>query len=368
MSVVGNNKLVVTFQSVNSPRVKSYILYGSLNGGPFLARDTLPEKNQAVMIDTVPNLNLGLGQWCFKVLAQDTCSPALNPIAATFCPMHIVTTPLNLSARITWPKFIGWNVGSYQVQRYNPATNAWVQRANLASTARTYLDTPLACNSTVYYRVQATEVTGGASRTSLSDTQAVRPYDTIPPALPLIKFLTVNPGGILQINWFASTSNDVGKYLLYRQDSAGNYVLKLLAPSNQISYYRLTDLDSTKNDCYKISARDTCGLNEFPLSMAVSVCAIKPIAQRVGCAKAITVAWNGYTGWPGGVAKYLLYRSIDNGPYARFDSTRRRHPTGGYERAVRAFLLLPHHGLPSRWAIQERFVCGLHRFPCFAHR
>ena len=164
-SVLAPDRALVSFVATDTFDIFAYSVRRSVNGGPFVALNTLLFAGPNVTftyIDTVPTTT---DRICYNVVTLDSC---LNETPSdTFCLIQLKARGGQLRNTLTWQPFVGWPVQRYRIEKLFGAT--WVQLDSVPGTTTTWTHTPLACNQTSTYRITAVEL-GASNLLSLSDT------------------------------------------------------------------------------------------------------------------------------------------------------------------------------------------------------
>ncbi len=136
--------------------------------------------------------------------------------------------------------------------------------------------------------------------------------DTIsnsPITSPVIDYVTVTSSGI-EFYWFPTSSPTCYAYVIY-YDQGGGFAVAIdtvIGCANNMYLDIIADPNTSVYD-YTIAAMDSCGnvylFNSQPQHNILLT------ASEDYCAKEITLNWNIYTGWNGGVQGYELWVSVN---------------------------------------------------------
>ncbi len=163
-------------------------------------------------------------------------------------------------------------------------------------------------SNTYYYYLETVCDCAGTFVYSHTDT-----IDNQDPVAPSINHVTVN-GSNAVIEWTPSPSPETYAYIIYYVQG-GNFIIDTVYGHNNTTY---TDVIAAHNPnnascAYTIAALDRCNtLGIFNLSPQHT---IHLTSSQDRCAQTVTLNWNFYTNWPGGVFKYVVYASLNGGPY-----------------------------------------------------
>lgn len=151
----------------------------------------------------------------------------------------------------------------------------------------------------------------GCSATSVVN-NLINVADSVPPAAPQLKRVSVIDDQSITIEWFASSSSDVEIYKLYRKNiSTGNFDFVTNVSNNQLSYID-NYLSTLQNSyCYKVVAVDSCGFS-LPVDASETHCSIEVTANRI-TNNEVLVDWNYYAGTA--VSGYEIHRSYNGSPF-----------------------------------------------------
>ncbi|MFZ5552160.1 MAG: PKD domain-containing protein [Bacteroidota bacterium] len=160
-----------------------------------------------------------------------------------------------------------------------------------------------------------TDINGCSSSTTINAIVSIA--DSLPPALPEIKRVSVANDQSVTLEWFASVSGDVASYSVYRKNlSTGNFDFITTVNASQLSYIDNNLTTLINSYCYKIISSDTCGFSAS-LDSANAHCSVEITASRVS-SQEVLVDWNFYAGT--NVAGYEIYRSYNGSAFQLYTS------------------------------------------------
>jgi hypothetical protein len=157
---------------------------------------------------------------------------------------------------------VSWkgSTGQYRVFRRGEQDKEFALMATVETNE--WLDTATEYNKKYEYTVQAVLKTGnGDIESDLSDTRAVTPIDTFPPAVPAGLNAIVATAGI-EVVWDRNTEPDLAGYRLYRAVEGGK--LEKIADISDTPSYSDRKLESGKRYRYTVSAVDRLGNESKP--------------------------------------------------------------------------------------------------------
>lgn len=159
-----------------------------------------------------------------------------------------------------------------------------------------------------YYYMQSNNTCPGAIRLS-SDTLSSNP----PQQIPIRSASVVNDQVVL--TWTASSDPQVDRYIIYRTTSGGTIPVDTVFGTTT-----WTDLGANPgmgSEFYYVLAADPCG-NTSLFDLAHQT--IFVTAAVDACARTLTLTWNPYINWPGGVGEQVIWLSLNGQPAQPFDT------------------------------------------------
>jgi len=278
--------------------------------------DEIPRKNNYYRIKYLTKIKNGKSDtyFSFPYLAQlyDVTPPA---------------APVGLSANVdsTGIVTLRWKAGTendlygYRVYRVNTLKEEFIEITPKIIKRNLLIDTINIESLTrkVFYKVVAVDNYYNPSEFS-SALELIRP-DKIAPSAPIFSSLRLK-GDTVNLNWVNSSSNDVAKYVLYRNDKSSDS-LKFLKewPSKEVKdSYSDTRLSQGKKYRYILRCIDSAGNYSQAVSRDIIVetgarAAIKDIKATTDRLKnTITLKWNYKLE---GIEKIIIYKSKEGSPY-----------------------------------------------------
>ncbi len=130
--------------------------------------------------------------------------------------------------------------------------------------------------------------------------------DNLPPQVAPIRYVSVT-GSDVEINWQPSSSPEVAFYIIYRATPSG------VVPIGTVAAPGTTYLDTgadpeQKSELYYVIATDACG-NSSIFGQPHSTVFLDDVVD--GCERTITLNWNLYKNWPGGIQSQELWLSVN---------------------------------------------------------
>jgi fibronectin type 3 domain-containing protein len=321
-------QILINFNTISDKNRRGYVIYRSQNGGAYTAVDTFLYTGKGVYQYFDNSLNTKANTYSYFFTSVDSCGNLALP-SDTHTVVHLVTTPLNNMNKIAWNAYQGFSALNYNIFR-KTGSGAWIKIATVSSATTEFLDSAVFCHVLYTYRILAQNTATGTD-SAYSNTDTARAFKTTPPLAPQIIDATVtvtsNTLGQIQLNWNASPTADIAKYLVYRRNAGAPWQL-----ITTLTGYTLTYTDENLNThywpyYYKVFAVDSCGnlsIDSGEYHRTVNLTATP--ADEI-----INLKWNTYWGFK--VNRYDLYK---NGKFfMSFDSTITQFPD--------SFVLCPLH-------------------------
>ncbi|MEX0968571.1 MAG: fibronectin type III domain-containing protein [Bacteroidia bacterium] len=306
VTVEANSAIHVEFLRVADNDVKEYEIFYSQDGSTFLSAGLHPRQTNDTQVFVHSGIDPGSHRFCYYVQALDSCGPNYSAPSETLCAMELQGQAGNQSNHIQWHPYVGFNIDDYDLERWNGST--WISIASIPPTDTHFVDTPLPCYIEQRYRVRANEL--GANTFSYSDTLYLTPFDTIAPAAPEMRSVSVRNNQVIDLTWNHSNSPDIDRYIVYRMPAGGSFSIHDTV--GLVSSYIDTPSSVINGSwCYAVAALDSCSDNISDLSD--SHCSVVLQTDTLGCEQKVVLTWNHYVGWSAGVSNYEILRSKDGG-------------------------------------------------------
>ncbi len=262
-------------------------------------------------IDTAGNAMVGMPEY-------GTIRDSIPPAAPTGLQGSIDTNGI---VHLTWDLGSERDILGYSVFYSHAADHVFANRINHPIADTTFQDTINihVLSEKIFYKVVAYDMARNAS--AFSEMIMLKKPDVIPPEAALFTDYKVTKDGI-RLKWALSTSKDIKRHYLYRQEK-GNPAWKLIYRSeNKGSYDQYVDQSTVpgKKYRYKIVAEDDDGLQtvsdyiltlkaiDYSLPVAVKKLTLSTDKQK----KKVLVKWT----YPkSGDFRFVLYRATDGGSF-----------------------------------------------------
>lgn len=122
-------------------------------------------------------------------------------------------------------------------------------------------------------------------------------------------------GGQVVLRWPPSPAPQVDRYIIYRTTPSGTVPVDTVF--GDTSFIDVTAQPGQQSETYYVVASDPCGNNSL-FDILHQTILLK--AGSEACARTISLSWNPYVNWPGGVARQEVWLSIDGAPAQPVDT------------------------------------------------
>jgi|GEM_PF-279802 len=313
VSVAVNGDVTITWAAPQDTGLdfNSYHVFTSVNAnGPYTQIDSIFSYNQTSTVHAGANAN---NQSVYYVLETRTgCGVEYSPGSDTARSIKLnVTNAGNGVANLNWnhihsPQF-PTAIGTYDVYKEYPA-NVWNKIATVGE--NTYKDTITVCSEIINYYVETGDDLPCIS-TSSRDGDLFQ--DVIPPAIPIIDTVSVNPfDSLVTITWNVNPSGDTKGYIIYQYNGSTWDSIGATSLINDVSLLNTASLAAQQSETYAVAAFDSCK-NLSPLSVEHNTIYLQVALNK--CKGAIDLTWVPYENMETGVDHYNVYVSENGGPY-----------------------------------------------------
>ncbi len=225
------------------------------------------------------------------------------------------TIQLLLSNPSDGTAILQWNAPSQPL----PSTNSWYYILkeyptgvwNIAdSTQNTnYIDKLSLCQAQISYRISLAG--SGCVNQSSIDVNLFK--DLTPPDVPILDSVSINPiTENIEIGWQKATANDTKAYIIYLLQAGFWIPIDTVFGINNTFYQGINANAQSIFQNYRIAAIDSCN-NLSPIGILQHTIKLNYTINI--CDKKAELSWNNYSNLLGGVAKYQIFVSINNGEY-----------------------------------------------------
>ena len=159
-----------------------------------------------------------------------------------------------------------------------------------------------------YYYMQSAHDCPGFLRLS-SDT-----VSSLPPPKVVIASASVEGGQVL-LRWPPSPAPQVDRYIIYRTTPSGTVPVDTVY--GDTSYIDPVAKPGQQSETYYVVASDPCGNNSL-FDILHQTVLLK--AGSEACTRTISLSWNPYVNWPGGIDRQEVWLSVDGAPALPVDT------------------------------------------------
>ncbi|MBL7914833.1 MAG: PKD domain-containing protein [Bacteroidia bacterium] len=308
VSVVNNTSVEITWQNSSALDLGAYILYRLNNvTGVYdqIYRDNTPNNSSMSVTSTYVDQGLATLQnvYTYKLQTLDQCEYAL-PLTASIphTTMNVTAVPQNDDIRVTWTKYFGCNVSSYEVNRVNLADGTSQLVATVPPNTTSYLDQGFYCPDEYSYRITATSLCGNAY-ISLSDTSVAVPANPLADQkVEVVRSTVINDKDVLT-EWLPPVlaPNRVLQYNVLRSADNISFVEIANLPASALSYIDYDTDVHQQEYYYRIDVVSDCEI-AGALSNNSSSILLKSDWQN----EKTKLWWTKYTNWDTGVDYYII--------------------------------------------------------------
>ncbi len=298
----------------------SYINYEVYEAGSNTMLSTITNYNKLSLLHIGADGQNGSRSYYVKV--NSGCNGEFSEQSNTVSSMFLtVNNPGNGTAILQWNALsvpnISTSTGYYYIWQEYPL-GTWTMIDSVSYGTNAYVDTISICEDTLNYKIITQDLSGCFSESSIDGENFT---DQIAPDVPIIQFVTVDTlTGEATIVWNVNPDDDTEGYIIL-QNIAGNWViLDTVWGINNTQFTNPNSLAGMQSEMYGVAAFDSCWSGS-PASPNTSAMGVNHNTIFVStsldiCAKQVQVSWNDYINWNGGVDRYELYTSENNGAFS----------------------------------------------------
>ena len=323
VSVLPNGDVTLTWAAPPDPggTFNGYFIYSATNAnGPFTLVDSVLSYSLTTTSYTHAGANADAAPVYYYVRTRSGCfGQVLSVPDDTVSTLFLnVNNPANGTALLNWNPISTPNpstsLGVYTVYEENPA-GTW--NITGSTTSLSFIDTILACNATINYRV---EISDNIGCTSVSSIDGGTFQNIIVPYIPVFDTLSVDDANNALMSWNINPAPDVAAYVIYKLIGAAKIPVDTVFGINNVSYnYLLSDADQGFEEYY-LAAFDTCG-NISPIGIPLQTIYLTHIPQI--CERSVVLNWTSYGTIGTGLAGYNILQSTTgvSGPFTLIGTT-----------------------------------------------
>ncbi len=305
-----------TYKDSNS--FYGYVIYTSNSlAGPYIVVDTVFNLGQNSYIHTGANANTAPKYYFIRT--RSSCNKYEAPAADTVSTIYLNVTAINSggTADLNWNHFDfpipSTTTGWYYIWEKAPNGN-WIIIDSVATNA--YQKPITICNDSMYYKIELRDSIGCSS---FSNVDGDLFFNNNQPLAVILDSVSVN-GNNIEIAWQPSPTTSVTQYLIYQYSPPNTY--NLIATTNGYNNTNYTYTAGNPNNqsySFVVVPVDSCS-NIGDTSLVHNTIYLQ-LVKTDTCNWTNEIAWNTYINWPGGVAGYLVWLSVNNAPYTLLTTT-----------------------------------------------
>lgn len=296
--------------------------YEVYNGGTLIA--TLP----AIGTNTFTHIGADaqIGPQSYYVVTYSDCGTVNTRYSDTITSLFLqVSNPANGTAQLTWNPLMNPNPSGssyYRIYQEFPL-GTWTLIDSVPNTVHVYFDTISVCSDSLNYKI---EIGNSAGCVSVSSIDGKIFEDLLAPYIPEIYNVTVDTAtGLAEINWNVNSAGDTQGYMIL-QNQGGNWVIiDTVYGVNNTSYQYLLSSASLTSEAYGIAAFDSCFSGNPPTAntsaMGTFHNSIFVSTSLDICERVLTLSWNPYLNWTGGVNQYEVFVSENGAAFVSLGTT-----------------------------------------------
>ena len=282
-----------------------YQIWVATNNGAFSLLTTLVYPTTDPFSFTQTGLNTLSNTYRYYTVAIDSCSDNISQWSEIHRTINLRSIGGAMTNFLYWNRYEKWSaISGYNVLRLIGAN--WTLVKTLAGTDTAWADTvSLKCNQPNSYRIYAFNA---SLDTSYSDTTVVTPYDTIHPAIPFLRSVSVVNNTSVTITLNKVADQDVNRYQIWVATNNGAFSLltTLVYPTTDPFSFTQTGLNTLSNTYrYYTVAIDSCSDNISQWSEIHRTINLRSI----GGAMTNFLYWNRYEKWSA-ISGYNVLRLI----------------------------------------------------------
>ncbi|MBI1182928.1 hypothetical protein GC194_01560 [bacterium] len=308
-TVQSDTAIQLEWQQSSSGDVVKYDIYYALNNGSLSLLKTINKGTAAKETFVHHPITAKNDTFSYRIIAIDSCSVnnrSVNNILQRT--VQLKGEGANQENHLWWSAYEGFKVKEYQVETFDKVQADFVQLTTVTPATTSYIHQNLYCFDTIIYRIKA--VDANSRFIAYSDTIKLKPFDTISPIPPVVRYVSTTGTNKVEIAWNKSASDDAHKYIIFRRGPKTKFkALDTLL--NKLIYTDNVTTDSVYE--YALIAIDSCTENESYYKSNPAPLIIMQ-SQTVGCNGKLLLSWNAYNAFEKGLNRYELYRSVDGKP------------------------------------------------------
>ncbi len=321
VSIVGIHPIISWFP--NSSNTTGYSIYRgkyeTVGGSTFLIWDSitsLPGITQNSHIDE--QVSACTEQRLYKVRAYNATNASNWLNADTMNTILITNIDFDLcsnSISIEWVKYRNMltQLSGYWVLASEDGGSFYV--AGTTSASQNYFThSNLTANVNYTYKIRAFNEDETRTSTSCEREITSQTYDK--PAFTNIRVATIENDEHIKLLWDADDA-PISKFQILRSETGSNYnflaeIADLSSFSPATSFIDTSADFNSKSYYYSIDVYDFCGKKQLESD---NIARTILLTGEKTSGSEITIQWNPYEGWPGGIEKFEVYQEVDGIPF-----------------------------------------------------
>lgn len=328
LSVASNGNVSVNWTpTVNLAAVfVQYNVYSNASGA-FVQETSITNLMTSVFIHGGANAHVASVDYYVTVVIDNGMANVELPAADTLSTIFLdVNNPSDGTAILQWSDLddtISTDNGDYYYIMRQVDGGAWsVYDSVLISENNYYRDTISICSANINYQIGLFNSEGCQS---LSNIDGDLFQDLIPPQSPVMASVTVDTTtGNAYLVWHPSTSLDAAAYIIMQNVGGVWQIIDTVYGYSDTTYFNTNSNADLISEMYGVAAFDSCwnGNPPAPNTSPLGTPHVSLFAKTnyLVCDQRVTLKWNSYKNWSGGVQAYNIYRSDEGAPYALINS------------------------------------------------
>ena len=277
-------------------------------------RDTTPNNSSMNVISTyIDNgLNTLSKVYTYRLQTLDQCAMTL-PLSAltTHTTMNVSAQPVGNNIRVSWTRYLGCPVDSYEVSRVELASGLSGIIATVPGSVLTYDDQGFQCPDDYSYRIRAISLCGSAYF-SLSDTAIATPVNMLAnQEVTLVRTTVVDDRDILT-EWLppAIAPSRVVQYDIMRSEDNIHFTLLASVPATTMSFIDHGAYVHEDSYFYRIEVINDCNIAGNVSNNGANI-----LLKSGWVDEQAKLWWTPYSEWDTGVDYYIIEKQESSGQW-----------------------------------------------------
>lgn len=319
ISIEANGDITLDWIPASDPggQFRKYVIYGSINGSPFLPADSLTNRLQNTY--TLVGANWGTPfknyQFYLSTKFNDGADKESTPSVTLKAMEANLTVNVNVSGNLSWNNVatptLATSDPQYSVnRRFKSVPPNWTNGVNNPPIGTEFFNDQVArCDDSVFYQVTLGDQSGCVSKSNIA--VAKLKSGAGPQPWPLNRVNVKRGMGYTELFWDPHPNGAVVAYIIIYDDPSGSsqFIDTVSVGSN---YYRdLSPAHSahSSSQCYRIAPLDSCYNTQGGGDIIHCTMFLKSAFDP--CKGEVYLSWSPYNGW-GGVSEYNIYMALNN--------------------------------------------------------